>query len=120
MAAEMNTTKSGLLRTLEITSFLPGRRIPDAYCKAANEGGPWFFIPTWWSDDNYWGGFATIYLSQVKFPFPYSPGFQDEEAALAQAEQWEEDLQKRGELGRLSGDPNQRIATSLERDSIDF
>ena len=92
-------TKSGLLRTFEITSLVPGKPIPRDFCEAANEGGPWFFQPTWWNDKNYWGG---LFLSQFTgHPICYSPGFHTEEDALEAAEAWEERLSESDELYKL-------------------
>lgn len=86
-------TESGLHRVIDITSFLPGRTIPFDFCKAANapDGGPWFFQPVWWSEENAWGRGSTLF----GFPHQYSPGYPTPEAALLAADEWERLLKKR-------------------------
>ena len=79
-------TKSGRHTIFDITEFLPGRPIPKDFLDASTDG-PFFFQPSWWSEENDWGGLNAAFFR--KFPFCYSPGFATPEDALAAAEDWE-------------------------------
>ena len=79
-------TKNGLFLIFDITEYLPGRPIPPDYLKAAEEGGPFFFMPSNWTEENDWQTFSGRFR---RFPMLYSPGYQTAEEALAAAEGWE-------------------------------
>lgn len=80
-------TPSGKYRIIDITEFLPGRKIPAEWCDEANKNGSFFFLPSNWTEETQWGG---INLTRfTKFPMMYSPGFPSPETALEAAIVWE-------------------------------
>jgi hypothetical protein len=79
-------TSEGKYMIFEITSFLPGKPIPQEFCDEANLRGPWFFQPSHWSAKNGW--YSNI-GDLRKFPLLYSIGFPTAEAALVAATEWE-------------------------------
>lgn len=90
-------TPKGTYRVIDLTEFLPGRKIPEDWCEEANKNGPFFFLPTWWSEENLWGG---INLTRfTKFPMCYSTGFSTPEAALEAATVWEQGEEERATRG---------------------
>lgn len=84
-------TPLGRYVIFDITEFLPGRLIPQDFCDEANTRGPFFFQPSDWGLDNYWGGSAIAYLvgKDKCWPMMYSIGFPTMEAALEAATDWE-------------------------------
>lgn len=83
----MMKTKSGGHVVFDITSFLPGRLIPEDYFPPRGIcNGPWYFMPSDWEAPD-WGGVWVAHHRQ--FPMCYSPGFETEEEALSAAEEWE-------------------------------
>jgi hypothetical protein len=94
-------TPKGKYAIFDITLFLPGRTIPSDFCKEAEERGPYFFQPSHWTQENYWGGSNIAYLATRKgflpWPMMYSTGFPTAEAALEAATEWEN-----GEADRAS------------------
>lgn len=79
-------TKDGKYIIFDITEFLPGKPIPDEFCKSANEGGPFFFMPSTWTEELGWGTFLAQHRG---YPMNYSPGFETAEAAAEAATAWE-------------------------------
>lgn len=82
----MLTTKSGRYQIFEITSFLPGKKIPKAFCDEAEAGGFWFFMPSEWTAESGWG---SVVGEMQGYPMIYSMGHPTAEAALVTAEEWE-------------------------------
>lgn len=90
-------TPQGKYVILDITEFLPGRKIPESFCEEAEKNGPFFFQPSDWTLENYWGGNAVAYIiGQEKcWPMIYSIGFPTVEAALEAASRWEAEQPER-------------------------
>lgn len=86
---ELPRTKAGHYKVIDVTDFAPGKPIPKSWdCS----NGPWFFIPSDW-EAPHWGGSALAQLTG--FPVPYSPSFPTAEEALAAAQWWEDDKERR-------------------------
>lgn len=83
----MTTTTSGKYVVFDVTEFLPGKLVPQEFCQEAEQGGPWFFMPSSWLPDRGYGGSA---VSKFRgYPLIYSVGHVTEAAALQAAEDWE-------------------------------
>ena len=90
-------TPEGLFRVIEVTSFLPGRIIPaDWVMESAGGELPFFFLPSNWDDENYWGSWFNHRLPEEKrFPLCFSTGFATAGEALTAASEWERTIEER-------------------------
>lgn len=81
-------TSKGKYVVFDITSFLPGKPIPEDYFQIKDPSGPWYFRPADWNAPE-WGGVMSAYLKG--FPMAYSPGFPTAEEAMKEAQRWEDE-----------------------------
>jgi len=93
-------TPQRLFIVVEVTSFLPGRKIPADWVKESQDGEkPYFFIPSNWNEENCWDGTWINYglPAEKRFPICYSIGFETAEKALIEATRWEATIKEREE-----------------------
>ena len=83
-------TKSGKHTIYQIEEFLPGRKVPPDWERDVLPGGPFFFLPTKFNEEDGWGN---PLANRRGYPLPYSRGYPSAELALEDAEEYEEQHQ---------------------------